>query len=212
MRERSANPLVARVATRRTPRWSWQRLAVLVLALAIGSAAPAEPVVQAPPVRGATALRNAEPPDAGRHAHTGPAAGLPAMARAGFADGRPLVLMFSLRGCPWCDALRREHFAALLREQDRLGVVAMEVDLTDSGAFIFDQPDAAERAPVSMRAATPRELGQLHKVRLAPTVLFLGPQGEVAQRLVGYGSPDFFGAYLEQRISQARSALAPASR
>ena len=63
-----------------------------------------------------------------------------------------------------------------------------------------------------MRAGSPRELGRFHKVRLAPTVLFIGPQGELAERLVGYGSPDFFGAYLEQRISQSRAALAAATR
>ena len=49
-------------------------------------------------------------------------------------------------------------------------------------------------------------------VRLAPTVLFLGPEGEVAERLIGYGSPDFFGAYLDQRLAQARAALKSAAR
>lgn len=43
---------------------------------------------------------------------------------------------------------------------------------------------------------------------LAPTVLLLGPSGrELAERLVGAGVPDFYGAYLEQRLATARCSL-----
>ena len=167
-----------------------------------------------PPNRGATRLREpAGPggPDAGHSLQPASPARdtLPARAQAAFAAGRPLVVMFSLRGCPWCDALRREHFAALMAAQERLGVFAIEIDLTDPRPF-NPAPDSGRTQ--SVRADNPRELGQLHRVRLAPTVLFLGPDGEVAERLVGYGSPDFFGAYLEQRITQARAALKSPTR
>jgi thioredoxin-related protein len=126
------------------------------------------------------------------------------MAAESFAAGRPMVVMFSLRGCPWCDALRREHFTGLIAAQQRLGILAVEIDMTDSHAFASPQQTPT---PASLRADSPRELSRHYRVRLAPTVLFLGPDGEVAERLVGYGSPDFFGAYLDQRIAQARSAL-----
>jgi len=81
--------------------------------------------------------------------------------------------------------------------------------MTDSRAFASPQQVLT---PASLRADSPRDLSRHYRVRLAPTVLFLGPQGEVADRLVGYGSPDFFGAYLEQRIAQARSALQASQR
>ena len=43
---------------------------------------------------------------------------------------------------------------------------------------------------------------------VAPTLLFLGPKGEeLAERLVGGSIPDFYGAYLEQRLEQARVRL-----
>ena len=46
------------------------------------------------------------------------------------------------------------------------------------------------------------------RIEIAPTVLFLGRQGvEVAQRLVGGYIPDFYGAYLEQRLETARAAV-----
>jgi hypothetical protein len=45
-------------------------------------------------------------------------------------------------------------------------------------------------------------------VKVAPTVLFFGPGGlEVAERLVGGYIPDFYGAYLNERLQAARSAL-----
>ena len=41
-----------------------------------------------------------------------------------------------------------------------------------------------------------------------PTVLFVGSLGqELAERLVGIAVPDFYGAYLEQRLVAARKAL-----
>lgn len=146
------------------------------------------------------------PAESGQAAHptAGSAGELRQMAAESFAAGRPLVVMFSLRGCPWCDALRREHFTGLIAAQQRLGILAVEIDMTDPHAFASPQQ---ARTPASLRADSPRELSRHYRVRLAPTVLFLGPDGEVAERLVGYGSPDFFGAYLDQRIAQARSAL-----
>ena len=174
--------------------------------------------VSSPPARGATRLRDTAAPEASPAGQrpfptsTGRDA-LPALSQAAFAAGRPLVVMFSLRGCPWCDALRREHFASLIATQERLGVLAIEIDLTDSRPFDAARASDSGTPPApALRADNPRELGRLHRVRLAPTVLFLGPNGEVAERLVGYGSPDFFGGYLDQRIAHARAALGPAPR
>jgi hypothetical protein len=44
-------------------------------------------------------------------------------------------------------------------------------------------------------------------VRFAPTVAFLGPDGELAERLLGYQSADFYGAYLDDRIAEAAAKL-----
>jgi hypothetical protein len=43
---------------------------------------------------------------------------------------------------------------------------------------------------------------------MAPTLLFFGPGGrEVAERMEGAYLPDFYRAYLEQRLDQARAKL-----
>ena len=58
------------------------------------------------------------------------------------------------------------------------------------------------------QATTHDALIRAWKIRIAPTVLFLGADGrELAPRLAGASLPDFYGAYLEQRLSTARQAL-----
>ena len=45
-------------------------------------------------------------------------------------------------------------------------------------------------------------------VKVLPTVLFFGKGGvEVAPRLVGASIPDFYGAYLDERLRVARAAV-----
>jgi hypothetical protein len=46
------------------------------------------------------------------------------------------------------------------------------------------------------------------KATFTPTVLFLGPQGQaLAEPLVGAAIPDFYGAYLDERLVLARRAV-----
>jgi len=96
---------------------------------------------------------------------------------------RPLVLFVSMKGCGWCDLLRTEYLQHLARDHNREGVLVFE---TPQGSLDL----------------------QRYRITMVPTVLFLGPQGtELAERLVGY-SRDFYGAYLSERIAQARRNLA----
>ncbi len=55
---------------------------------------------------------------------------------------------------------------------------------------------------------THAQMVQSWRVKVAPTVLFFGRDGmEVAERLTGASLPDFCGAYLDDRLQQARAAL-----
>jgi thioredoxin-related protein len=55
---------------------------------------------------------------------------------------------------------------------------------------------------------THAELVRAWKIKVAPTVLFFGPRGkEVAERLRGGYIEDFYGAYLAQRLQQARAVI-----
>lgn len=114
---------------------------------------------------------------------------------AALARRQPLVIMVSLEGCPFCK-VARDHYLVPLHQQE--GVPIAQVDMR-SRTRVYD---------FQGRLVTHDDLARQWKIRIAPTVLFFGPGGvEVAERLVGGSIPDFYGAYLEQRIAAARAAL-----
>jgi thioredoxin-related protein len=139
-----------------------------------------------------------------RAATPAPDAPLAAMIAA-LADRKPIVIMFSTPGCPFCHALRSEHLHQLERQQHSAGIHYREFDLSDRRPF----GDAAGAVvpPFLAGIADGRDLARRLGVRIAPTVVFLGPEGEVAERLVGYGMRDFYAGYLDQRIAEARARL-----
>ncbi len=58
------------------------------------------------------------------------------------------------------------------------------------------------------RSTTHDALAREWKIKVAPTLLFLGPGGrELAERMAGAYQPDFYDAYLEDRLSRARQSL-----
>ncbi len=113
---------------------------------------------------------------------------------AALERGQPLVVMVSLDGCPYCKVVR-DHYLAPMQQQ---GLPVVQLDMRS-------------RAPVrdfQGAVLTHDDLVRQWQIRIAPTVLFLGRGGaEVAERLVGGYLPDFYGAYLEQRLALARTKL-----
>jgi thioredoxin-related protein len=109
--------------------------------------------------------------------------------------GNPLVVLVSLDGCPFCKTVRNNYLIPL-RQQERLSVLQIDMQ---SAVVIMD---------LDGTTLTHDDLVRRWNVKIAPTVLFLGPRGvEVVPRLVGVASPDFYGAYLDQRLAQARVIL-----
>lgn len=109
--------------------------------------------------------------------------------------GNPLVVMVSLGGCPFCRQAR-DSYLGPLREQQ--GVHVVQLDMR-SDAKVLD---------FNGGASTHDRLVRAWSVNIAPTVMFFGRDGrEVAQRLVGGTLTDFYGAYLDDRLAQARTAL-----
>jgi hypothetical protein len=123
-------------------------------------------------------------------------ASLRGAAIAAAARGEPLVVMTTLPGCPYCD-LVRNHYLLPMR---RAGLVqAVQLDIRDRSSNL--QGFNGENT-------TPAEQTRLWRARFAPTVLFLGPDGqELAERLEGVAVPDFYGEYLEARLTEARRKL-----
>ena len=111
------------------------------------------------------------------------------------AAGKPLLVMVSLEGCPHCKTVR-DHYLVPLREREGLAVVQVDMrskqSIRDFRGTVF----------------THDELIRSWGVKVAPSVLFFGRGGaEVAERLVGGYIPDFYGAYLDERLRTAVKAI-----
>lgn len=123
-------------------------------------------------------------------------ASLRGAAQAAAARGEPLVVMTTLSGCPYCDLVRNHHLLPMRREGR---VQAVQIDIRDRSSNL--QGFRGENT-------TPAEQARQWNARFAPTVLFLGPDGqELAERLVGVAVADFYGDYLDARLKEARSKL-----
>ena len=134
-----------------------------------------------------------------------PASGLPVALSlkdeldAALRLAQPLVVMISLEGCPFCRVVREHHLLPLQQE----GQTIVQVDMR-SNARVLD---------FAGQSRTHDELVKAWKVAVAPTLLFFGKGAkEVAPRLQGASIPDFYGAFLEQRIHAARLDLTAARR
>jgi thioredoxin-related protein len=121
---------------------------------------------------------------------------LPQVAQAAKANGEPLVLLISLSGCVYCELVRRSY---LLPARQNDGLQAWQLDVSNKSTPLIGFDGKLTTAALQAKA---------WKAAFTPTVLFLGSQGqELAERLVGIAVPDFYGAYLVQRLATARKAL-----
>jgi thioredoxin-related protein len=119
---------------------------------------------------------------------------LPQELRHSAAIGQPLLVMVSLEQCPHCVIVRQHHLLPLLKQ----GVLVRQVNMRDQRPLLA----------LDGSSLTQDELVRRWKVKVVPTLLFLGPDGrELAERLEGASLPDFYGAYLEDRLQRARQAL-----
>ena len=107
----------------------------------------------------------------------------------------PLVVMVSLEGCPFCK-IARENYLGPMRAQQGLPVV--QIDMRNRLAI----------KDLKGVTTTQDDLIRSWGIKVAPTLLFFGRGGvEVAERMVGGYIPDFYGAYLDERLRAARASL-----
>jgi hypothetical protein len=109
-----------------------------------------------------------------------------------------VLVLFSLPGCRYCEAVRREHLSPLLREA-RPGreVRVREVDMSS----------AAPLTDFAGVRVTHMQFARANGVRLAPTVMGFAAGGRAAGRpIVGAKIPEFYGYYLANLVDEARGA------
>jgi thioredoxin-related protein len=116
-------------------------------------------------------------------------------AQVAAARGEPLVLLVSTPGCPYCEFVRRNYLAPMRAQ----GLAAFQISIYDRSTPLRG---------FTGQATTAADVAENYKAKLWPTLLFLDAQGkEVAERMVGVSSADFYGAFLEERLSTAREKI-----
>ncbi len=108
--------------------------------------------------------------------------------------GQPLIVLASLEGCVHCERVRRSNLLPRLGS----GQPVVQVNLRSSEVVKDAQG----------RPTTHDAMARQWQVKVTPTLLFLGTGGrELAERMEGAYQPDFYEAYLEDRLSRARQRI-----
>jgi thioredoxin-related protein len=109
----------------------------------------------------------------------------------------PMLVFFSRGGCPWCERARREYIAPLAADPATEALVR--------------QVDVDKNTPLkdfAGKATSHRAFAREHRVKLAPTLMILGPDGEVvAETIVGFRLADFYGTYIDYALAIGRDKL-----
>lgn len=120
--------------------------------------------------------------------------------RTALQSGVPIVILFSLPGCSYCETVRRNYLLALAREG------------TGSQRPLVREADLSSVAPLrgfAWEASSGKALAAGYKIRVAPTVIVVDGRGTLlAPPLEGGDVSGMYGAYLDNLLATARSALA----
>lgn len=111
----------------------------------------------------------------------------------------PILLMFSADHCPYCVRVKEEFLKPMLRSgdyDDRVVIRRIELGVYDrirdfDGSEIY-------RADLSGR----------YSIWVTPTLVYLDHTGkQLAEKMVGLTTPDFYGGYIDMAIETARDKL-----
>lgn len=118
--------------------------------------------------------------------------------------GIPLIVMVSLTGCPHCELVRRTYLLPLLRDTTATHKPLIRQVEINSQDMLRD---------FSGRTITNAEFATRYKIKIAPVVMFLDAKGQMlTDSLVGAMIPEFYGAYLDAALVDAKAKLQNRSR
>ena len=120
---------------------------------------------------------------------------------AGEAEGAciPLLLEFAADSCEYCVLLEEEVLKPMLRNRDYDQRVLVRKVALDRAAKLRD---------FDGRKVSPAGLAERYRIRVTPTLIFVDRRGEeLAERMVGVTTLDFYGGYLDQALDSASKKL-----
>lgn len=111
----------------------------------------------------------------------------------------PILMMFSMDGCGYCELVEQDFLRPMLISGDYRDKVIIRMVKTDSFRDVRD---------FNGRAVDVDELAQRYRAYVMPTVVLVDHQGrQLTPRLVGVTTPDFYGGDLDNAIDAALGRL-----
>ena len=112
---------------------------------------------------------------------------------------RPLLLEFSAEYCEYCDLLEENILKPIRRNRDYDKRVVMRKVMLGNTTSI----NGFNGKPTSTD-----KLANRYNIMVTPTLIFVDTQGkEIAERMVGVTTLDFYGGYLDDALDLAKLKL-----
>jgi len=112
---------------------------------------------------------------------------------------RPILLLVSKPGCPYCTQIKNEVLNPMLISTEyRDQIIIRELVLNPTGTIIGFDGTAIKISDITDKYA----------IKVTPTLLFLGPNGEeLEKRIIGINTVELFSYYVDQAIEKATNKL-----
>ncbi len=105
-----------------------------------------------------------------------------------------LLIMFHASYCEFCERLEEDLLLPMLRSgeyDERILMRKIQIDSSDDLINFNGQ------------TVTTAQLSTMYGAEMTPTLVFLDATGEEqSERILGYTTPDFFSAYVDQGIDE----------
>lgn len=124
---------------------------------------------------------------------------LATLAASARRTGAPILLVFSAEDCDYCLRLESEVLGPMRKAgEDPARVIVRKVMLEDYKKLRDFQGHTLSTSSYAHR----------YRVHVTPTIALVNADGEaLVPNIVGYQSPDFYPAYLEQAIDVSRELI-----
>lgn len=105
----------------------------------------------------------------------------------------PILIMFSMEDCTYCDFVEEEHLKPMLRSSDYARQVIIRRIMTDDFDDIIDFDGSS---------ISTFDLSIRYHASISPTVVFLDHEGkELAPRVLGVSNTEMYGLELDEGIA-----------
>lgn len=110
-----------------------------------------------------------------------------------------VMIMFHASYCEYCERLEEDLLLPMLRSgeyDEKVFIRKIQIDSND------------ELINFNGQTLTTAQISTLYGASMTPTLVFLDAAGEEqSERILGYTTPDFFSAYVDQGIDELHAAI-----